>query len=87
MVEKEKANELVWKNVKDELPVINDEDGDIEKPYLGIYCEEEYYEGNDEEEFSSMSIVYYYGNGHWKNSRWEHVYVSHWLEIPKLPNE
>ncbi len=75
---------LVWKKTKDELPIIDDEHEEGEVPYLGVYCEEEYYEGEGDEEFDSMDIVYYYGNGHWKNSRWEHVYVSHWLEIPKI---
>jgi len=78
-------NSLIWKSVKEELPIIDDEHKEGEVPYLGIYCEEEYYEGD--EEFDSMDIVYYYGNGHWKNSRWEHIIVSHWLEIPPAPTK
>ena len=80
-------NDLIWKNVKEELPVIDDEHEEGDIPYLGIYGDEEDYEGNEVEDFDSMGIVYYYGNGHWKNSRWERVYVSYWLEIPPIPSK
>lgn len=79
-------NSLIWKSVKEELPVIDDEHEEGEVPYLGIYCEDEYYEGDDDEEFSNMGIVYFYGKG-WKDSRWEKIHVSHWLEIPPAPTK
>lgn len=77
---------LQWIDSKKELPIIDNEHEEGEIPYLGIYCEEEYYDESDDD-FDLMGIVYYYGNGHWKNSRWEHIYVSHWLEIPEAPTK
>ena len=79
----EEKNNLVWKDVKKELPIIDDDHEEGEIPYLGIYCDADDYD-EENEDFPFMDIVYFYGRG-WKNSRWEKIIVKYWMEIPQPP--
>lgn len=78
-------NTLGWIDAKEQLPIIDDEHEEGEIPYLGIYCNPDDYDEEDED-FPFMDIVYFYGKG-WKNSRWEKIYVRYWLEIPEVPEK
>lgn len=79
-------NSLLWKDVKKELPVIDDEHEEGEIPYLVLFCEYENYDPElGDDDFSSLCIAYYYGDNHWKNSRWEKIIVRYWIEIPPAP--
>ena len=76
-------NNLVWKDAKKELPIIDDENEEGEIPYIGIYCNADDYD-EENEDFPFMDIVYFYGRG-WKNNRWEKIIVKYWMEIPQPP--
>ena len=78
-----------WRNVDDELPVIEDE----EEPFLGLFWEndqETLYDDDDtkyDENGLILDIVYYYGDNKWKNNRSEKVFVKYWLPIPYRPEQ
>jgi len=85
--------EVKWNNVeKNELPVVDKDYDFCEIPYLGAFydedpsnCMEDDCDWTDDD--LVLDIVYYYGNNHWKNSRWEKVYLKYWMEIPPYPSE
>ena len=83
-----------WRNVDDELPVIEDgEEG--EEPFLGLFWENDQellYDDDDtkyDENGLIMDIVYYYGNGMWKyHDNYMHkAFVKYWLPIPYRPEQ
>ena len=81
-----------WRDVNEELPVIEDgEDG--EEPFLGLFWvddQELLYDDDDtkyDENGLVLDIVYYYGDKNWKNNRWEKVFVKYWLPIPDIHNK
>lgn len=77
------TNKLEWIDAKKELPIIDDNHEEGEIPYLGIYCDYDDYD-EENEDYPFMDIVYFYGKG-WKNSRWEKVIVKYWMKIPEPP--
>jgi hypothetical protein len=82
-----------WNNTeKNELPIVKDYDDLGEIGYLAAFWDEDPNNVCDDDEPYTdedleMDIVYYYGNNHWKNKRWEKVWVKYWMEIPPLPFE
>lgn len=79
-----------WNNAfEGQLPPIDDEHEEGEIMYLGAFYDEDPNDiCTDDEPWSDndlcYDIVYYYGNGKWKNNRWEKVWVKYWMEIPSL---
>ena len=82
-----------WYNTeKNELPIVKNSDDFGEIGYLAAFWSEDPNNVCDDDEPYTdedleMDIVYYYGNNHWKNNRWEKVWVKYWMEIPPLPSE
>ena len=81
-----------WRDVNEELPVIEDgEEG--KEPFLGLFWvddQELLYDDDDtkyDENGLVLDIVYYYGDKNWKNNRWEKVFVKYWLPIPDIHNK